>query len=279
MKMIMKNYAIIFKSVGTIASTMLLVFLFSSCQKEVFDAALTQQEFAIQANANGATYKIKVGLPADYNSSTKKYAAIYVLDGEENFEFVSNKCKEISDKLAVTNVLVISIGYGRDRSIDYTPAKTSTGTIGSLEFLNFIETQLIPKIEEAYRVDTARSSRVILGHSYGGLFVANAFSYNNKLFGNYIILSPSLWYDNLISLQFEKDNQSKNKNRAQLVFMGLGGAENLGRMQAPFEAFYQMLRDNYTAIKLAKNIEKNLDHMGSKHPNMVKGLNYYFENR
>ena len=57
----------------------------------------------VLANTNGATYKIKVGLPADYNSSTKKHAAIYVLDGEENFEFVSNKCKEISDKLAVTN--------------------------------------------------------------------------------------------------------------------------------------------------------------------------------
>jgi uncharacterized protein len=279
MKTIMKNYQVMSKKMSAIASLMILALLFSSCQKEVFDPTMTQEEFAITSNANGATYKIKVGLPANYNPSDKKYASMYVLDGEENFEFVSNKCKEISDKLAVTNVLVISIGYGRDRSIDYTPAKTSSGTIGSLEFLNFIETQLIPKIQETYHVDTARSSRVILGHSFGGLFVANTFSYNNKLFGNYIILSPSLWFDNLVSLQYEKDNQSKNKNQAQLVFMGLGGAENLGRMQAPFEAFYQMLRDNYTHIKLAKNIEKDLDHRGSEHPNIVKGLNYYFENR
>jgi uncharacterized protein len=275
----MKNYEIMLKKIGTIASAMMLVFLFGACQKEVFDPTLTQQEFAIQSTANGATYKIKVGLPADYNPLVKKYASMYVLDGEETFEFVSNKCKEISDKLAVTNVVVISIGYGRDRSIDYTPSKTSSGTIGSLEFLNFIETQLIPKIEETYRVGTDRSSRVILGHSFGGLFVANAFSYNNQLFGNYLMLSPSLWYDNLISLQFEKDNQTKNKNRAQLVFMGIGGAENAGRMQAPFEAFYQTLRDNYTPIKLGKNIEQNLDHRGSEHPNIIKGLNYYFENR
>lgn len=275
----MKNYAIIFKAILAIASAILFMFSFASCQKEVFDPALTQQEFAIQANANGATYNIKIGLPVDYNPTVKKYATMYVLDGEETFDFVSNKCKEISDKLGVSNVVVISIGYGRDRSIDYTPAKTSNGTIGSLEFLNFIETQLIPKMQETYRVDTARSSRVILGHSFGGLFVANVFSTNNKLFGNYIILSPSLWFDNLVSLQFEKDNQSKNKNRAQLVFMGIGDAENAGRMQAPFEAFYQTLRDNYTHIKLGKNIEKDLDHRGSEHPNIVKGLNYYFENR
>jgi uncharacterized protein len=277
--MIMKNYEVVSKKIAAITSVIILVFLFTSCQKEVFDPALKKEEFAIQATANGATYNIKVGLPVDYNPTVKKYATMYVLDGEENFDFVSNKCKEISDKLGVTNVVVISIGYGRDRSIDYTPAKTSTGTIGSLEFLNFIETQLIPKIQETYRVDTERSSRVILGHSFGGLFVANVFSTNNKLFGNYLMLSPSLWFDNLVALQFEKDNQSKNKDWAQLVFMGLGDAENAGRMQAPFEAFYQTLRDNYTHIKLGKNIEKNLDHRGSEHPNIVKGLNYYFENR
>ncbi|MBK7873610.1 MAG: alpha/beta hydrolase [Saprospiraceae bacterium] len=274
----MKNNAVLFKGMLTIAITMMLFFLFNSCEKEVFDPALTH-EFAIRSTANGATYNIKVGLPANYNPGVEKYASIYVLDGEENFDFVSKKCKEISDKLAVTNVVVISIGYGKDRSIDYTPTEVSAVTGGGPQFLNFIETQLIPVIEENISVDTARSSRVILGHSYGGLFGAYAFSANNKLFGNYILLSPSLWFDNLISLQFEKDNRAENKNRTQLVFMGIGEAENLGRMQAPFEALYQILLDNYTHLKLGKNIEKDLGHMGSRNPNIVKGLEYYFQNR
>ncbi len=257
---------------------MMLVFLFGSCQKEVFDPVLTK-DFSIQSAANGATYNIKVGLPAGYDPSVEKYATIYVLDGEENFDFVSNKCKEISDQNAVANVLVVSIGYGKDRSIDYTPTKVSAETGGGAQFLNFIETRLIPEMEQHYGADTTRSSRVILGHSYGGLFGVYAFCTNNKLFGNYILLSPSLWFDNLISLHFEKDNRDDNKNSGQLVFMGIGEAENSGRMQAPFEAFYQTLRDNYAPIKLEKNLEKNLDHIGSKNPNIVKGLNYYFQNR
>ena len=137
----------------------------------------------------------------------------------------------------------------------------------------------IPAIEEGFRVDTARNSRVILGHSYGGLFGAYAFSTHNKLFGNYLLLSPSLWFDDLISLQFEKDHRDENKNREQLVFMGIGEAENAGRMQAPFEAFYQTLRDNYAHLKLEKNMAENLDHLGSKNPNIVKGLHHYFQNR
>ena len=274
----MKNNAAVFQRIWTIASATMLVFLFDSCQKEVFDPVLTK-EFSIQSATNGATYNIKVGLPANYDPAVEKYASVYVLDGEENFDFVSNKCKEISDQNDVANVVVVSIGYGKDRSIDYTPTKVGSETGGGAQFLNFIETQLIPEMEQHYGADTARSSRVILGHSYGGLFGAYAFSTNNKLFGNYLLLSPSLWYDNLISLQLEKDNRDNNKNSAQLVFMGIGEAENSGRMQAPFEAFYQMLRDNYAHIKLAKNSEKNLNHMGSKNPNIALGLNYFFQNR
>jgi predicted alpha/beta superfamily hydrolase len=174
---------------------------------------------------------------------------------------------------------VVSIGYGKDRSIDYTPTKVSSVTGGASEFLNFIETQLIPKIEQDYNADTSRSGRVILGHSYGGLFGGYAFCVNNKVFGNYIMLSPSFWFDNLVALKMESENRETNKYRQQLVFMGIGEAENAGRMQAPFEAFYQSLHDNYPNIKLGRNREENLDHVGSRNPNIVKGLNYYFENR
>lgn len=273
-----KNKSTMFKSIPAIAVAIMLLSFLGSCKKEVFSPELTR-EFSIQSTANGATYDIKVGLPANYDPSVEKYATIYVLDGEENFDFVSNQCKEISDKNAVEQVLVVGIGYGKDRSIDYTPTKISSETGGAPEFLNFIKTQLIPEMEEQFGVDTTRSSRVILGHSYGGLFGANVFCVDNELFGNYILLSPSLWFDDLISLQLEKDYRQHNKDRSQLVFMGIGAAENLGRMQAPFEAFYQTLRDNYSDIQLTKNREENLDHMGSKDPNIVKGLNFYFQNR
>ena len=119
----------------------------------------------------------------------------------------------------------------------------------------------------------------ILGHSYGGLFGAYAFAVGNNVFGNYIMLSPSLWFDNEISIILEKQNRVDNKDIRQLVFMGIGEAENSGRMQAPFEAYYEILLGNYSDIRLSKNREDDLDHMGSKDPNIVKGLSYYFQNR
>lgn len=259
-------------------AAILLILLLQSCTKEVFTSGETKS-FSLQSNTNGATYEITVGLPANYQTSPEKYATVYVLDGQEIFAFVANKCKEISDSRATQNAIVVSIGYGQDRSIDYTPTKVSSITGGAPEFLQFIKTQLIPKIEQDYPVDTTRDSRVILGHSYGGLFGGYAFAEDNKVFGNYILLSPSFWFDNLVTLKMENDNRSANRSGKQLVFMGIGEAENSGRMQAPFEAFYQALEQHYPNLKLGQNRERNLDHMGSRKPNIVKGLNYYFENR
>jgi uncharacterized protein len=274
----MKKDTVLIKRVFTITSALMLLLFLGSCKKEVFSSGVTK-EFSLQSTANGATYNIKVGLPVNYNSLGEKYATIYVLDGKDIFGFVANQCKEISDKYAAKNVIVVSIGYGRNRSIDYTPTKVSSVTGGGPQFLHFIETQLVPAIEQNYNADTGRNSRVILGHSYGGLFGTYAFTVNNKVFGNYILLSPSLWFDNMVSLQLEKDNRGNNKEKKQLVFMGIGESEEKDRMLAPFGVFYQTLFNNYSDIKLTKNLETNKDHMGSRSPNIVKGLNYYFQNR
>lgn len=262
----------------TISFVFTMLLSLASCKKEKFESGSTK-EFSLQAAANGATYDIKVGLPDNYNTAGEKYATIYVLDGKDIFGFVANQCKQISESYAAKNVIVVSIGYGRNRSIDYTPTKVSSVTGGAPEFLNFIETQLIPAIQQQFHADTSRSSRVILGHSYGGLFGAYAFAVHNKVFGNYILLSPSLWFDNMVSFQFEKDNRAVNKESKQLVFMGIDESEEKDRMLEPFASFTQILHDNYPAMKLTYNIVSKEGHMGSRNPNIVKGLNYYFQNR
>jgi len=274
----MKKNSVFIKSFSRISFVLVILLFLLSCEKESFDSGETN-EFSLQSTSNGAAYDIKVGLPDQYATDGEKYATIYVLDGKDIFGFVANQCKQISDSYNVKNAIVVSIGYGKNRSMDYTPTKVSSVTGGAPQFLNFIETQVIPAIQQKFHADTNRRSRVILGHSYGGLFGTYAFTMNNKVFGNYILLSPSLWFDNMVSMQFEKDTRVKNKAINQLVFMGIGEKEEEDRMLAPFEEFYQTLLENYAAIKLTKNLENNEGHMGSRSQNIVKGLHYYFQNR
>ncbi|MBK9017268.1 MAG: alpha/beta hydrolase [Saprospiraceae bacterium] len=256
----------------------LLVFVIASCQKEDFSADLTEA-FSIESTSSGANYPIKVALPENYSPETQTYATIYVLDGEQDFDFVAENCKKISNEFSTSNVLVVSIGYGNDRVDDYTPTKAKEGGGGAEKFMQFIENELIPRIESNYAVDTLRSSRTILGHSFGGLLGAYAFTNHNSVFGNYLMLSPSIWYDNEIMLRLEQENRNINSNNHQLVYLGLGQLENEGRMFAPFEAFHQRLQNYYDYIAMQRHIEQHLDHMGSKNPNILKGLNFYFKFR
>ena len=256
----------------------ILLLALVSCKKEDFNPELTR-EFSIQSSSTGANYIIKVALPENYNSETQKYATVYVLDGEENFNLVAENCNTISRDLATSNVLVVSIGYGNDRAVDYTPTDVAEGGGGAEMFMHFIKDELMPKMEIDFGADSSRKNKTILGHSFGGLLGAYAFTKFNEVFGNYIMLSPSIWYDNEIILKYEKEYRDRNKENHQLVFMGLGEMENMGRMLAPFQAFYETLKNNYPEMKITKNLEAHLDHGGSKNPNIVKGLNFYFQNR
>ena len=113
----------------------------------------------------------------------------------------------------------------------------------------FIKNELIPKMEADYGADTSRESRIILGHSFGGLLAAYAFTNFNEVFGNYLMLSPSLWYDDESLLRKERATREANSHRPQLVYIGLGGLETSTNMGPPFEAFSKQLKDNYPGIK------------------------------
>lgn len=256
---------------------LLLLSIMASCRKEELNPQLIKT-FTIQSTTNGANYKIQVALPENYHPENNRYATIYILDGQENFDFVAEECKKISNDYSSENVLVVSIGYGYDRTIDYTPTDADEGDGGAEKFMLFIKDELIPKMESGFSADSLRESRTILGHSFGGLCAAYAFTNHNSVFGNYILLSPSIWYDNEIMLKLEQQNRDANKSNKQLVFMGIGEMERSGRMFAPYEAFYRRLKNNYPAMTIKSHVESHLDHVGSKNPNIIEGLNFYFQN-
>ncbi|CAN5655527.1 hypothetical protein BH11BAC1_BH11BAC1_25810 [soil metagenome] len=253
--------------------SILLILIIASCKKEEFSQNLTK-EFSMHSSEAGADYTIQVALPENYTPGSQKYKTLYVLDGKENFNFVAERVSKASN-----DVMVVAIGYGNDRSFDYTPTKASEGGGGAENFMRFIGNELIPRMEKEYSADTIRKSRIILGHSFGGLLGAYAFTNHNHVFGNYILLSPSIWYDNEIMLRLEGENRDVNKNNHQLVFMGIGELENSGRMQAPYQAFYQRLQSNYPGIQIKSHMEPRLDHRGSENPNIIEGLDFYFQNR
>ena len=66
-------------------------------------------------------------------------------------------------------------------------------------FLDFIEQELIPYIDDNY---PTQPYRTFVGHSFGGLSVINALVSKPDMFNNYIAIDPSLWWDGMKFMEY-----------------------------------------------------------------------------
>ncbi|QJB30608.1 alpha/beta hydrolase [Chitinophaga oryzae] len=261
-------------STWRLAGCLCLTLIFSACKKETIEKGRVR-EFGLLSAVNGGNYDIRVALPENY-SPAKGYRTLYVLDARLDFDFTAVECEKQARDRHQEGMLVVGIGYGHDRMDDYTPTPSDIGSGGADKFIEFIEAELIPRIETEFHATPARSARAILGHSAGGLLVGHSFTNHNRIFGHYLCLSPSFWYDDAIALRNEKAYREQNKVGSGTFFLGLGELEE--KMRPPFTGFRNALQAYYPHYALQDYITPGKGHLDSKKTNIKKALTFFFEN-
>lgn len=124
-----------------------------------------------------------------------KYPVIYILDGEFHFESVVGIVRSNAISRLIPEMIVVAIP-NTNRLRDLTTSHTgddSNPSGGAENFTKFIEDELIPHIDANY---PTTPHRTLIGHSLGGLVVANTFINHSHLFENYLAIDPSLGWDN-----------------------------------------------------------------------------------
>jgi len=161
---------------------------------------------------------LNVYLPNGYSKdSLKTYPVIYLLDGSIDEDFIHISGLVQFGSFSWINMIpeTIIVGISNvDRKRDFTfptnnkKDKEDFPTTGKSEyFINFIEKELQPFIDKKYKTD---SIKTLIGQSLGGLLATEILFKKPQLFDNYIIVSPSLWWDNESLLAFEpKEYQTK----------------------------------------------------------------------
>ncbi|MDB5282787.1 MAG: Esterase, partial [Bacteroidota bacterium] len=92
-------------------------------------------------------------------------------------------------------------------------------TGGSAKFIAFIEKELQPFIQKKYKVNAVKT---IIGQSLGGLLATEILLKKPQLFDKYIIVSPSLWWDNeSLLLQARKLLKEHSPQKLQ-VYISVG---------------------------------------------------------
>ena len=147
---------------------------------------------------------VNVYLPDGYKTNdTTTYPVVYLLDGGLDEDFIHIVGLYQFNSFPWINRVKPSIIVGivnTDRKKDMTFPTSDTGDIRryptsghSDVFINFLEKELLPFVRKSFRVS---SSSTIIGESLAGLLATEILIMKPDLFSDYIIVSPSLWWDN-----------------------------------------------------------------------------------
>ena len=159
----------------------------------------------------GEEREINLYFPQGYaDSSHKSYPVIYLLDGSVDEDFIHIAGLVQFGSFSWINMLPESIVVGIanvDRKRDFTfptenkrDKKDFPTTGGSGPFIDFLSNELQPLIEKEYRTT---GSKTLIGQSLGGLLATEILFTQPDMFDNYIIVSPSLWWDDESLLEAE----------------------------------------------------------------------------
>ncbi len=196
--------------------------LFAQNKTEIIEEGVLKigDKVEIKSKILNENRTLNIYLPNGYSkNTTKKYPVIYLLDGSIDEDFIHIAGIVQFGSFSWINMIpeTIVVGISNvDRKRDFTfPTtierdKKDFPTAGKSEnFINFIENELQPFVDSNYNTN---NTKTIIGQSLGGLLATEILLKKPHLFDNYIIISPSLWWNNESLLKIKPKEYKTKKS-------------------------------------------------------------------
>ncbi|HUS41969.1 MAG TPA: alpha/beta hydrolase-fold protein [Ilumatobacteraceae bacterium] len=192
----------------------------------------------LQSEAVGDTFRVFVG-----HCGPAPQAILFVTDANGFFGLAVDTVRLMQIPGLVPSLLIVGVGYAdaggvidtveiRARDLTPTPSSRFPGSGHADAFIEFVSGELRPWI--ANRFPTAAGDVTYFGHSLGGLFGAYTLLTATSTFDRYICSSPSLWWDNEVIFDIERQRPDGDRLDAE-VFFGIGSLEtDAGRRHEAF---------------------------------------------
>lgn len=169
---------------------------------------------------------LNIYLPASFHpDSAQQFPVIYLLDGSMDEDFLHILGLIQFGSFPWINMLPESILVGIsniDRKHDFTfpttleeDKKQYPTTGGSAAFIQSIEKEIKPLVEKMYPTD---GTSTLIGQSLGGLIATEIVFKNPDMFQRYMIISPSLWWDDQSLLKVPLQTELRTKE----IFIAVG---------------------------------------------------------
>ncbi len=147
----------------------------------------------VQAQANGATYRIGLWLPPG-DAPAGGFPAVYVLDANALFASFVEAVRRCSRRPDATGVVPMAVvGIAPDDDALFPASLRERDFAGGPGFLSFLADELAPSLERELPLNATR--RMLFGHSLAGYFVLEALAARPATFATWAAISPSIWWD------------------------------------------------------------------------------------
>lgn len=199
----------------TILSSLLFLLFLINCGSSPIpnDPIPDHQTLNFPSKILGENRVINIWTPKNYAQSSEKFPVLYMPDGglQEDFPHIANTLSELLVAKKIPPFILVGI-ENTERRRDLTGPTTvakdkeiAPVVGGSANFRKFIQTELIPEINQKYRTTPQKG---IIGESLAGLFVTETFFLQPDLFDFYIAFDPSIWWN---------DNEMEKTAKARLA--------------------------------------------------------------
>ncbi|WP_350292550.1 alpha/beta hydrolase-fold protein [uncultured Croceitalea sp.] len=261
---------------------------------KVFEFPFKVQVYDLPTSENGINYRIYVRPPLIAPEEGEKASSFYFLDPLRLFVPSSAMTSNFEYFNYHPAAYFIGVGYQNEtdgipkelnRIRDYTPtnfvptenhflANKATEYKDSGEcdaFLEVLKGELIPFIEDNFEVS---EDRVLIGKSMSGLAAVHSFLTRPNLFNRYIIISPSLWWDDWFKKRHERyvmrqlqNINLENYDKEVRVYFAVGEDEER----------FGLITDLYVLVNAinamgSKNLKIHLDVLeGEQHEGVFPG--------
>ena len=258
----------------------------------IYQYSWSQTNFKVQIGEIDSLYsnvlqesrEIYIQLPESFNpESDVKYPVAYILDGDVMLNALHTVHSYYNGGF-IPEMILVGISNAENRTRDLTTSELyerrgqayNQENGGAEKFAQFIESELIPFIEDKYPVTNYRT---LIGHSYGGLFTVNMLLNHTDIFENYLAIDPSMDWDEQKLLQESKEILSQNSFVGKSLFVSLGGQLHMADTDITIDnvmkdttEFTLFARSNIELSKIVEaNKENDLDFYWKFYPNDLHG--------
>ena len=246
---------------------------------------------SLHSEALGRSYDLFVKLPPGYQAAenaSNRYPVIYINDPYYCWVTAVGVVQVPFYKGGYEKAILVGLSYAKgeggvpSRTRDMTPSKDNSWRLetgGARDYLTLFKDEIIPFVEKTYRADSDR--RILIGHSFGGLFGVYALIEEPGLFHDYVLTSPSLWFDNQVMFELEEKAAKAGRNLSGRVYFATGETETpangvtRNNMVGQQKAFAKRLRSRgYKGLEVRDEIVEEGTHLSTFPIGLTRALRW-----